>query len=353
MSLQQLALHQGLAAYGLSPAAPVTVLNDGAGDGDDHPDLVVLAGDETARFVVRFVAERSWSWLAHQHYSDELLCEQLRFADHLVAEGLAFPARIRPSGTGADTPWFEVDSDGTRYRVVAFAWLTPGEPPSERTPGIAHGAGRLLAQLHRAGESFQPGPGLGRESLVDWGRQITGELGDLADDLPAPLRPVVRSHTEDVRERLAHLGDLPLHLTGHGDLNLPNVLVVGDQVVGCVDIGRFARVNAAEELANVIRWFSRRVVDGRRAPDPTHVRAVLRGYRSMATDVPGVEQLPELAWLSAATAAHLYFGVREAIGTETDVDDLVADVEARRREADAIEQITRAELAQVGQAPSA
>src|SRR2546423_74249 len=178
------ALGAVLRGYRLPAGGPVVPLNDG--DDDHHSDLVVrVAGD----VVVRFVADRQWSWYGHQWYTDELLRQQLRFVDHVRTRGVAFPARLRPSdGDWSGGDWMEVRSDGVRYRAVAFAWFPGARAPRRRGRRIAHGAGALLGRLHRAAADFRPGADLGTESLVGWATQVADELADLAEAMPAPLR---------------------------------------------------------------------------------------------------------------------------------------------------------------------
>ena len=332
------ALGAVLRGYRLPAGGPVVPLNDG--DDDHHSDLVVrVAGD----VVVRFVADRQWSWYGHQWYTDELLRQQLRFVDHVRTRGVAFPARLRPSdGDWSGGDLMEVRSDGVRYRAVAFAWFPGARAPRRRGRRIAHGAGALLGRLHRAAADFRPGADLGTESLVGWATQVADELADLAEAMPAPLRAPTHGHIAAIGQRVAAVGPLPCVLAGHGDLNLPNVLVRHGRVVGVVDIGRIALVHPLEELANVLRWFSRRDRDGQRVPVPTRAQAVLDGYR-LHGPTGTLNRLPELAWLSAATSPHLFFRMRAALvgGEPVDPDRLATALRTRRAEADAVEQLSR------------
>ncbi|WP_280275927.1 phosphotransferase enzyme family protein [Nocardia wallacei] len=327
-----------LSEYGIPADSATTLLN--LDDGDHHHDPAWRVDTGGDPMVLRLIAEREWSWLGHQWYSDELLSAQLRFVDHLQQRRIPFPARRVPSGG----EWVVAHGADTRYRAVGFEWLPADAGIETPTEAIAHGAGRLLASLHGAATDFTRTEGLGTESLLGWARQVADELSALTVGMPATIGRIMSRHVDDIRRQVDSVGELSCRLAGHGDLNVPNVLIRRGAVVGAVDIGRIALIDPTEELANVVRWFSERKIDGKRVPEPALAAAVVAGYRSTSAGQAISAPLPELTWLSAATAPHLFFPVRKALaaGTAVDEDWLAARIDARRTEADRLRDITRA-----------
>ncbi|MBF6171561.1 phosphotransferase enzyme family protein [Nocardia blacklockiae] len=265
-----------------------------------------------------------------------MLRAQLRFVDHLQRRGIPFPGRRVPSGG----EWVVAHAANTRYRAVGFEWLPADARVETPTVEIARGAGRLLASLHNAATDFTRTEGLGTESLLGWARQVADDLAELSDGAPAAIGRIVRRHVEDIRQQADSVGALPCGLAGHGDLNVPNVLVRRGEVVGAVDIGRIALIHPSEELANVARWFGVLKADGKRVPEPALAEAVVSGYRSRSDGQAISALLPELVWLGAATAPRLFFPLREALvaGKPAVEERLIA----RRAEADRLRDIMRA-----------
>jgi Ser/Thr protein kinase RdoA (MazF antagonist) len=276
-----------------------------------------------------------WSWLGRQWYTDTALRAQLHLVDHLRAGGVPFPARHRP----AHGDWVDVSSDGVRYRAVAFDWVPRARPARRLSGTVVRGAGAMLARLHQAAVDFPEAAALGEESLVGWSTQVADELAELIDAMPVGVGSLARRHVADIRRRVDQVSPLHPELAGHGDLNRPNVLVRRGRVVSIVDIGRMARVNPVEELANVVRWFSQRRP---RVPSGSRARAIVTAYRRVDPSLDPTP-LPALGWLSAATSPHLYFAIRRALTGESpvDPDDLARRFHQRRAQADALERISR------------
>lgn len=331
------ALQHILSGFGVPIDSAIILLNHD--DGDHHHDPAWRV-DGAKPMVLRLVAEREWSWQGHQWYSDELLLAQLRFVDHLQHRQVPFPARRALS----DADWIVAHAESTRYRAVGFDWLPADPRVAMPTESIAYGAGRLLSTLHSAAMDFTDHHALGTESLLGWATQVADELSELSVDVADTTGQIVTQHVDRIRQHADSIGPLPCRLAGHGDLNMPNVLVRRGAVAGAVDIGRIALIDPTEELANVVRWFGERRTGGKRLPDPVLVAAILAGYRS-TPEAPAVSTpLPPLAWLSAATAPHMYFPVRRALSSGAPVDNewLAARIDSRRTEADQLKDITRA-----------
>jgi aminoglycoside phosphotransferase (APT) family kinase protein len=64
----------------------------------------------------------------------------------------------------------------------------------------------------------------------------------------------------------------------HGDCNFPNLLWQGDRVKGIVDFDQIGACDPTEELAWVLKWWSRRGRIGTLVHDRRLASAVLRGY---------------------------------------------------------------------------
>jgi hypothetical protein len=120
-----------------------------------------------------------------------------------------------------------------------------------------------------------------------------------------------------------------------------NILLGGaGDIVGVVDIGRVSFVHPTEELAQVTRWFGRRILDGRPVIDETLVHGVLRGYDEVVkADQLPLWRLPDLVWVCSASSPRLLFKIRATLLGENGVDPatIAGRLRASEDEADRLE----------------
>lgn len=142
--------------------------------------------------------------------------------EHLADRGLPVPRPVR-------------DREGRALQRLAgrhacLIRFLPGVSVSAPTAAQAAAAGRALAQLHLAGQSFtavRPN-GLG----LQWWNSTAGLLGLRLDSIEPGLAGLVTGRLDHLRH--VWPADLPKG-TIHADLFPDNVLMLGDEVSGLID----------------------------------------------------------------------------------------------------------------------
>lgn len=208
----------------------------------------------------------------------------LNLMDHLAEAGCPVPRTIHDAG-GAPFRTIETPQGEKTLALIEFL---PGVSADEPTPAQAHAVGAALAQVHRAGRSFEGvrKDGMGPDAWRGFVRDCHGRWGEIdpaLDAVPGFVDQAVANWPDD----------LPTS-TIHADLFPDNVLLVGDEVSGMIDF-YFACTGAmAYDIAVThAAWsFS---ADGR-THDAAIGDALLAGYKSVRTpDSKERAALPALA----------------------------------------------------------
>jgi hypothetical protein len=219
-----------------------------------HGDLHMHVRDERgASFSVRAVRlGRARRYEDAEPCTARSVCRQIEVARVFRAAGLPFMQLARGP----------IEMEG--FVVVAFAWA---DARPRVTPDIetARAVGALLRAFHDVGRRVDAS-GLPRHDVAAMARRSLVELADVAP--AAFLR-----RAEEVVTRLH--ARVPRPIVTHGDLNLPNVLFEPPCVV---DFDQIGAQDPYEELAWVIKWWSRRDGVGDNKHEPALARAVLDGY---------------------------------------------------------------------------
>jgi Ser/Thr protein kinase RdoA (MazF antagonist) len=226
-------------------------------DDNWHGDAHWLVQDPASsqRFGLRAVrVGRAIRWEERRRQGAAVLGAQLDAGDAFVGAGIPFMAR-------AAGPAIVEDS-----AVVLFRWL---DGDAVVTSDIEHATaiGELLRRMHSS--QVPVNEQLPVHDLVAAAERSIAELGDLAD---AHFLSKAHDTVARLRPRTAR------RVVVHGDLNFPNVLWASDRIAGIVDFDQIGLGDPHEELAWVIKWWSRRGPIGSLDHDARLAGAVLRAY---------------------------------------------------------------------------
>ncbi len=245
------ALEQFLARYG--PARLVSAKG-------------IAEGVSNSNFLVETTAARYILTLYEHRIDLAELPWFLSLMEHLADAGQPVPRPIRDAHGEA--------LQQLMGKAACLIQYLPGVSVSRPTVTQAGAAGRALAQLHLAGESFTAtranalGP--------DHWREVTDELGDRLEGIEPGLAELVRARVADVVARWP--AGLPQG-TIHADLFPDNVLMLGSEVTGLIDFYFACTDLLAYDLAVLhAAWCF--LADGS-APLAAHAEAMLAGYTSV------------------------------------------------------------------------
>lgn len=231
------------------------------------------------RFSLRAVTfGREIRWEETRRHDLSVLSAQMDAADAFVAAGLPFMPR---AGDPAVV--------GTSF-VVMFGWLD-GVIATAATPDRAFAVGRLLRSVHDLGLPVDDR--LPDHDVAAAAERSLGELHEIAD----------ASFRERAREIIDRIRSSPARrkLVVQGDFNFPNILWSGESVTGIVDFDQIGVSDPVEELAWVVKWWSR----PRGIADLTHdaalAREVLAGYGDDGVDR---DVLAAVLWLTGCLNAN-------------------------------------------------
>lgn len=175
--------------------------------------------------------------------------------------------------------------------VVLYEWLTgvvAERPDIER----ARTVGRTLRRLHEVGADL-PTHDLPRHDKVEGARRVSAELDGVAPD--SFLQRVA-----GMVEQAASRTTTPLVV--HGDLGMTNLLWRdGAALSGLVDLDKIGVGDPVEELASVVKWWSRPGGIDDHTHDRALADAVLEGY---AADADQRTALRPLLWLTGCLNLH-------------------------------------------------
>jgi Ser/Thr protein kinase RdoA (MazF antagonist) len=293
-----------LAAVGCEQFRVVSKLSDNW-HGDGH--WLVRDGDGN-RFTLRAVTfGREIRWEETRRHDLSVLTAQLAAADAFAAAGLPFMQRVG-----------EPVVVGNSF-VMMFGWLE-GVFAGTATPDRAFAMGRLLRRMHDLAL-----PADDRLPVHDVTAAAERSLTELADIADAAFSERAREMVDSIRNSPA-TGPIVVH----GDCNFPNILWSGDSVTGVVDFDQIGVCAPIEELAWVVKWWSRPRGIADLSHNPALAREVLAGYDD---DRVNREVLAAGLWLSGCLNAnsvlhmlHASADARPAVlaGLRQRADDLAA-----------------------------
>ncbi len=251
--------------------------------GDQHWRIRDPTGASASLRVVR--EGRPVRWEDERAHGIDLVLRQVEVGKQFRARGLPFMQLVagpRPVPDGV---------------VVAFEWID-ARPLRVPSPDAASAVGAMARAFHEAGRTLDP-IGLPRHDLRAAARRSLQELSDLV-----PNRFLERAR--QIAAQLEHAE--PLGIATHGDLNLPNVLW-DDAVVGVVDFDQIGVQDPLEELAWLIKWWSRPAGVGDTHHDADLAHAVLCGYDARDVDL---ELLAARLWVTGCLNGNSVIRIKRA-----------------------------------------
>ena len=223
-----------------------------------HGDAHWLVRDgEGTRFSLRAITfGREIRWEETRRHDLTVLSAQLDAAAAFVAAGLPFMARAgEPAVVGNSF-------------VVMFGWLD-GVIATTAAPERAFAVGQLLRRIHDLGLPVDDR--LPRHDAAGAAERSLRELAGIADaslvEQAVEMVGRIRSSQSSSSKRVVH-----------GDCNFPNILWSGDDVTGIVDFDQIGVSDPVEELAWVVKWWSRPRGIADLSHDSALAREVLAGY---------------------------------------------------------------------------
>jgi aminoglycoside phosphotransferase (APT) family kinase protein len=265
-----------LAALGCAPFTVVSELSKNW-HGDGH--WMVRDPDGGARFSLRAVTfGREIRWEETRRHDLAVLSAQMDAAAAFAAAGLPFMVQAR-----------EPAVVGNSF-VTMFGWLDGVVAPGA-TPERAFAVGELVARVHAL--KLPVDDRLPEHDVAAAAERSLDELGDIAD---AEFAQTARGMIDGIRNAPERR-----KLVVHGDCNFPNLLWSGGSVTGIVDFDQIGVSDPVEELAWVIKWWSRPRGIADLTHDPALAREVLAGYGDDSVDV---DVLAAVLWLSGCLNAN-------------------------------------------------
>lgn len=211
--------HAALPAYGLDPAAEVTLLNVSENGTFRIDDPV------QGRSVLR----------VHRtgYHSREAILSELDWIDALRSDGVVSTPAFLPAPSGERVVTARTE-DGLERYVVRFAWVDGVEPTEDRLVQDFAQLGAITARLHGHAKAWQR-PATFTRFVWDFDTSLgdRGHWGRWQDGLgvgPAEVEVLGRC-AQRIQERLQAYGTGPDRFgLVHADMRLANLLVNGDMV---------------------------------------------------------------------------------------------------------------------------
>jgi aminoglycoside phosphotransferase (APT) family kinase protein len=277
-----------------------------------HGDGHWLVRDPSGnRFSLRAVTfGREIRWEETRGHDLSVLSAQMDAADAFVAAGLPFMERAgEPAVVG-------------NAFVMMFRWLD-GIFAGSATPDRAFAMGQLLRRIHEL--ALPVDDRLPEHDAAAAADRSVRELQDLVDV----------SFVERATEMVDRIRRAPARhlIVVHGDCNFPNILWSGDAVTGIVDFDQIGRSDPVEELAWVIKWWSRPRGIADLTHEPALAREVLAGYGEAGIDR---DVLAAVLWVTGCLNANSVLHVLHAA-----VDARSTVLAALRTRADALAALVR------------
>ncbi|MED3125847.1 phosphotransferase enzyme family protein [Bacillus wiedmannii] len=257
-----------------------------------HTDLhykIIVNGD---RYSARFINSDRISNPAFGMLSNEQLKEQVRFTYYLREHGIPF-MQIKENRAGESFTLLTWNEE--QYRFVLSTW-TEGEHVTYCTETMAEVFGKEARKIHDISSTFQS-PIFQKKSHLDgYGEfiRLLENKGGTRKELQRYM-DLAKYHIE-----CAHTSDLEFIV--QTDLNPLNVLWDSNHSVkGIVDFESIGYVDRMEELAFLIKWYSRTEGIESHVVCSKVARAFLEGYgANNILTLKDYKRLSSLLWLSGS-----------------------------------------------------
>jgi Ser/Thr protein kinase RdoA (MazF antagonist) len=271
-----------------------TILSKGR-HGDNHFKVKL---DDTC-YSLRLIPYMRYKESAFSLLTDTVLVEQLKYSDYLIAKGIPFMKRLE---IGNNRYFTKIYHDGVEWRCCMFEWIE-GEHITRNTVHTAEQVGKFAREFHDVSLPYISTalPNVRHTSAYQkWVNSIRAYLKQ-------PISPKNRRLLTSYLELTQKYIDSANHVQVRqelkiitSDLNSLNVLWdKQERIVGVVDHEHISYSDRVQDLAWLIKWYSR--TDGIESHNvaSTLASALLKGYEAQAIlKAEDYDRLTALLWLS-------------------------------------------------------
>lgn len=270
--------------------------------GDKHYKILI----DGQSYSIRLLPEQRYAESALSYSTPDLLTEQLRYTDYLRAHDIPFMERVQPIHEGLFTTIR--DSTGQEWTCCLFHWLD-GHHVTANTMHSASQIGTLARQVHDLSRNYQAFHFPYVDHTIAYQRWFH-DLQELSfSSMPESVRDSFQDYLSlaqqhiDVARHRNHSFTQPVIST---DLNSLNVLWdTTQQIVGIVDHEHIGATDRVQDLAWLIKWYTRTEGIDSHEVSGHLAKTVLAHYNSPTVLVPDEDpRLAALLWLSGCFNLH-------------------------------------------------
>lgn len=292
--------------------------------GNWHGDLHFKIAVEGNFYYIRFLNnERFGKSNALDLYEDRLV-EQMRYVSHLNAHGVPFMRHLQPldGNTFVKVVW-----EDRAWKCLLFEWVA-GVHIEKNTPEIAFRFGQMARKFHDASIGYHAPALAGTMHTLAYNEYLehlrngaaTYSIPEssqalLHEYLTLAQQHLTTAHRDVVREELRVITS---------DLNSLNILwdEATETINGIVDFEHIGWSDRVQDLAWLMKWYSRTTGIHSHEMSPTCAQRLLDGYGAfeLLTE-EDLTRLPAFLWLSGCLNHNTYAKTLELIEAGADNGD--------------------------------
>ncbi|WP_144502484.1 aminoglycoside phosphotransferase family protein [Bacillus thuringiensis] len=292
--------------------------------GDKHFKIKL---DEKA-YSLRLIPYDRYTEEVFSFATDEVLKEQLKYCDYLVNVGIPFMKRIKIDGNNYFT---KVSFNGEEWRCCMFEWIE-GEHITCNTINTATRIGEVAREMHDLSLKYSSNilPIINHtDAYMKWINDIFKIVNLMTSkknkDLLLSYLNMAQKHI-NISNKFKSRPELKVITT---DLNSLNVLWnKNEKILGIVDHEHISYSDRIQDLAWLIKWYSRTEGIESHQVSSTLASSLLRGYKAnnilMGNDY---ERLSSLLWLSGCLNYNFVSKTLEILRKCTTSEELDEDLE--------------------------
>ncbi|GGE60598.1 phosphotransferase enzyme family protein [Priestia taiwanensis] len=263
--------------------------------GDNHFKIKL---DETY-YSLRLIPYTRYKDSTFSLLTDAVLEEQLKYGDYLVGKGIPF---MRRTELQQNRYFTKIHHDGAEWRCCMFEWLE-GEHITHNTIRTAERMGEFAREFHDVSLTYASRVLPNVRHTTAYQKWVNSIRTYLKQAIPTQTRRLLTSYIETVQQHIDtanHIQIRPELKIITSDLNSLNILWdKQEKIIGIIDHEHIAYSDRIQDLAWLIKWYSR--IEGIESHhvSPSLASAVLKGYGAKSImKNEDKERLRALLWLS-------------------------------------------------------
>lgn len=265
-----------------------------------HGDLQFKVLKNGQGYLVRLLrTDRVFNCLPPRVLNDAILQAQLAFGKLLTEKNIPFMPLLRADDGALFTHviWKEME-----YRLLVFKWLD-GRQVDCSDEKTAYTVGQLVKRMHQVTED-QPTAHLleinGKRDYQERWQKIMALLSStkLSGDVQAQVAKYIQIAAEEIATAFESKAGPVIPI--HGDLNFPNLFWDNtlDEVTGIIDFDSIGLAERVNELAWIVKWYSRAQGIHKEQFSLDLARQVFRGYDAYnVLTADEMVRFPSFVWL--------------------------------------------------------